>query len=334
MSINPVSISLLGPPQVEGHVPRQVMIAEDDPMFRKILQSWLREWGYKVTVVEDGAQAWESLQQEPSPELLILDWVMPEVNGLELCRRIRERGGSPYQYIMLVTGKDAKQDIVTGFDAGADDYITKPIDRDELQARLRVGNRILSLQRGLIAAREEVAFQATHDLLTGIWNRRAVLDWMHRECQRANRAHDSVAVLMLDVDHFKTINDTYGHLAGDQILRDVANRLMQNVRSFDIVGRYGGEEFLIVLPGCDESQILQSADRLRAAISSEPMSFDTVNVAITASIGATVVPAHFDATQTEILLAADKALYDAKNNGRNRVAVMSLQNPAKNGQVV
>jgi len=334
MSINRVSIAQPGPPQAEDHPPRQVMIAEDDPMFRRILQSWLREWGYEVTVVEDGAQAWESLQQEPSPELLILDWVMPEVNGPELCRRVRERRGSPYQYIMLVTGKDAKQDIVTGFDAGADDYITKPLDRDELQARLRVGNRILSLQRGLIAAREEVAFQATHDLLTGIWNRRAVLDCMYRECQRASRAHDSLAVLMLDVDHFKRINDTYGHLAGDEILRDVANRLVQNVRSFDIVGRYGGEEFLVVLPGCDDTQVHASADRLRAAIASEPMAFDNVNVAITASIGAAVVPADLDAAQTEILLAADKALYEAKHNGRNRVAVAPLRNAGKNGLIV
>ncbi len=334
MSINPVSIAQPAPPPAEELAPRRVMIAEDDPMFRRILQAWLREWGYQVTVVEDGAQAWESLQQEPSPELLILDWVMPEVNGLELCRRVRERGGSPYQYIMLVTGNDAKQDIVTGFDAGADDYITKPIDRDELQARLCVGNRILSLQRSLIAAREEVAFQATHDLLTGIWNRRAVLDSMDRECQRASRVHDSLAVLMLDVDHFKRINDTYGHLAGDEILRDVANRLVQNVRSFDIVGRYGGEEFLVVLPGCDDTEVQPSADRLREAIASEPMAFDSVNVAITISIGATVVPADMEASQTEILLAADKALYEAKNSGRNRVAVASLRNATKNGVVV
>ncbi len=334
MSIKPVSIKLPVSRTTQEHPPRRVMIAEDDPMFRRILQSWLREWGYQATVVEDGAQAWQSLQQEPSPELLILDWVMPEVNGLELCRRVRERGGSPYQYIILVTGKDAKQDIVTGFDAGADDYITKPIDRDELQARLCVGNRILSLQRSLIAAREEVAYQATHDLLTGIWNRRAVLDCMDRECQRASRAHDSLAVLMLDVDHFKKINDTYGHLAGDEVLLGIANRLVQSVRSFDIVGRYGGEEFLVVLPGCDDTQIYASADRVRAAIASEPMTFGSVKIAVTASIGATVVPAHLDASQTEILLAADKALYEAKNNGRDRVAVALLGSANKNGKAV
>ena len=326
MNINPMSTALPGPPSAEDPPSRHVMIAEDDPMFRRILQSWLREWGYQVTVVQDGAQAWEILQRESSPELLILDWVMPGVNGPELCRRVRERTGSPYQYIMLITGKDAKQDIVTGFDAGADDYITKPIDRSELQARLRVGNRILSLQRGLIAAREEVVYQATHDLLTGIWNRRAVLDFMRRECERVSRAQDSLALLMLDVDHFKRINDTYGHLTGDEILRDVANRLVDNVRPFDIVGRYGGEEFLVVLPGCDDTQIHPSADRLRAAVASEPMACDSVAVAITVSIGATVVPPGVDASQSEILLAADKALYEAKKSGRNRVQVATLRN--------
>ncbi len=312
---------------LQERVARQVLIAEDDAMFRKILQSWLHGWGYGVTVVEDGAQAWESLQRDPSPELLILDWVMPGVNGLEICRRIRERRGSPYQYIILVTGKDAKQDIVTGLDAGADDYVTKPIDREELQARLRVGNRILTLQRGLIAAREELAFQATHDILTGIWNRRAVLESMHRECERASRSHSALAVLMLDVDHFKRINDTYGHLTGDEVLREVANRIAQNVRPFDLVGRYGGEEFLIALPGCDETQINSSAERIRRAIESTPVLIENTRITITASIGATTMAAPLIPSQTELLVAADRALYQAKNDGRNRVSVILLGSP-------
>src|SRR6266851_9319301 len=168
-----------------GHV----LVADDDPMFRRILQAWLEGWGYRVIVAEDGAQAWSILQQEQPPELLILDWIMPEIDGTELCRRIREQQRSPYQYILLVTGKNDRQDVVRGLDAGADDYLTKPFERDELRARLRVGKRILALQDNLIHAREELRFQATHDVLTGLWNRGAVMELLNHELDRSKRAN-------------------------------------------------------------------------------------------------------------------------------------------------
>ncbi len=300
----------------------QVLIAEDDAMFRRILQSWLESWGYQVVVAEDGAEAWNILQQDHPPELLILDWIMPEIDGTELCRRIRERKRSPYQYILLVTGKDDRQDVVRGLEAGADDYLTKPFDRNEFQARLRVGRRILTLQHDLINARDELQFQATHDILTGVWNRGAVLDLLHRELERAARARTSTSVLMLDLDHFKKINDTYGHLTGDAVLREVANRITQSVRSYDLVGRYGGEEFLLVLAACGKSEIEQSADRIRLAIASTPILSVSSEIAVTASIGATVI-ADGGVTQEEILLTADKALYQSKNDGRNRVTILS-----------
>jgi len=236
--------------QVKDKSPRQILIAEDDVMFRRILQSWLESWGYQVTVVEDGAKAWSVLQQEHPPELLILDRLMPEVDGTELCRRIRARQNAPYQYILLITAKDQKQDVVSGLDAGADDYLIKPFDKDELRAHLRVGMRILSLQQDLITTREELRFQAMHDVLTGLWNRRAVLNLLGGELERGTRAQTSTGILILDLDYFKKINDTHGHLAGDVVLREVANRLTQSVRPYDHVGRYGGEEFLIVLPDC------------------------------------------------------------------------------------
>jgi two-component system cell cycle response regulator len=299
-----------------------VLIADDDPMFRRILQRWLETWGYRVIVAEDGAQAWSILQHERPPELVILDWVMPEIDGTELCRRIRERQQSPYQYILLATGKDDKRDVVTGLEAGADDYLTKPFDRNELRARLRVGRRILTLQQDLIGAREELRFQATHDVLTGIWNRGAALDLLVRELERAARAKTSTSVLMLDLDHFKKINDTFGHLTGDVVLREVANRIVRSVRSYDLVGRYGGEEFLVVLPACDKREVEQSANRIRLAIASAPILAASSEIPVTASIGATVVEGTAVALGKEALLAADKALYEAKNGGRNRVSLV------------
>lgn len=299
-----------------------VLIADDDPMFRRILQSWLDAWGYRVIVAEDGAQAWSILKHEQPPELLILDWVMPEIDGTELCRRIRERQRSPYQYILLATGKDDKQDVVRGLEAGADDYLTKPFDRNELRARLRVGRRILTLQQDLIGARDELRFQATHDLLTGIWNRGAVLDLLHRELERAARAKTATSVLMLDLDHFKKINDTHGHLTGDVVLREVANRIARSVRSYDLVGRYGGEEFLVVLPACDKAEVEQSANRIRSAIASAPILTASSEIPVTASIGATVIAGGDAASEKNALLAADKALYEAKNAGRNRVSLV------------
>jgi diguanylate cyclase (GGDEF)-like protein len=290
-------------------------------MFRRILQSWLERWGYKVIVAEDGAKAWSILQQEHPPELLILDWVMPEIDGTELCRRIRERQRSPYQYILLVTGKDDKQDVVGGLEAGADDYLTKPFDQNELRARLQVGRRILALQQDLINAREELRIQATHDALTGIWNRGAVLDLMHRELDRAARAETLTAVLMLDLDHFKNINDTHGHLTGDVVLREVAKRIAQSVRPYDLVGRYGGEEFLVVLPSSGITEIEQSANRIRCAIASTPILSASPEVRVTVSIGATLSSAGCR-SEKDLLLAADKALYQAKDGGRNRVIVL------------
>jgi diguanylate cyclase (GGDEF)-like protein len=298
----------------------RVLIAEDDAMSRKILQSWLENWGYKVTVAENGAIAWNILQREHPPELLILDWVMPEIDGVELCRRIRDKQHSPYQYILLVTARDAKQDVVRGLEAGADDYLKKPLDRNELRARLKVGERILTLQRDLIQAREDLRFQATHDALTGILNRRTILDLLHRELERAAREHSTTGLLMLDLDHFKRVNDTYGHLTGDVVLKEVTRRMSQAVRSYDMVARYGGEEFLIVLPGCNKDQIQECAERVRSAIASAPIMVHNSEIPVAVSIGATVAIGGVT-TETDVVAAADAALYEAKNSGRNRVVL-------------
>ncbi len=298
----------------------RVLIADDDVLYRKILQSWLEEWGYQVAVAENGARAWTILQQEHPPELLILDWVMPEVDGTELCRRVRARKGTLYEYILLVTGKNERQDVIKGLEAGADDYLTKPFDKNELRARLKVGKRILTLQHDLIRARENMRFHATHDALTGIWNRVTILESLHRELERASRSQSTTGILLLDLDHFKQVNDTYGHLTGDLVLKEVAQRINQAIRSYDLVARYGGEEFLIVLPGCDKDQIQECAERVRSAIASSPVIAYSSNISVTASIGAAVAIAGA-ATETDILTAADVALYQAKNSGRNRAVL-------------
>jgi diguanylate cyclase (GGDEF)-like protein len=315
--------TILQPVSTESvHSCNSILIAEDDAMSRKILQSWLENWGYRVTVAENGAMAWNILQREDSPELLILDWVMPEIDGIELCRKIRDRERSPYRYILLATARNEKQDLVRGLEAGADDYLTKPLERNELRARLRVGERILTLQRDLIQAREDLRFQATHDALTDIWNRGTILELLQRELERAARTQSSTGVLMLDLDHFKQVNDTYGHLSGDVVLREVAQRISQAVRSYDLVARYGGEEFLIVLPGCDKDQTQGCAERVRAAIASAPIVAHNSEIPVTVSIGAMIATGG-ETAEIEILAAADAALYQAKNSGRDRVILSS-----------
>ena len=287
-----------------------VLIAEDDSICSMILQTWLKTWGYRVVVAKNGIEAWDILQQEHSPELLILDWVMPGIDGLELCRRIRQRQQNAY--ILLVTANDKKREIVNGLEAGADDYLTKPFDSDELRARLRVGQRMLSLHQRL-------RFQATHDTLTGIWSRGATLDMLHRELERAARAQASTGVLMLDLDRFKNINDTRGHLGGDSVLKEVVRRIAQTVRTYDVVGRYGGEEFLIVLPGCNRDNIQETAERIRTTVAGSPIQVAESEIFATVSIGGAVAsPGKVSAK--EILAHADAALYRAKAAGRNCVA--------------
>jgi two-component system, cell cycle response regulator len=199
-------------------------------MVRRVLQRWLQQWNHDVIAVDNGAAAWEVLQQKQPPKRLILDWMMPEMDGLELCRRIRADQRSAYRYILLITAKDARQDLVSGFDAGADDYLTKPFDCDELRARLRVGERTLILQGDLIRARDALHFQATHDVLTGLCNRGTVFDVFVRELERSRRTRVPLAVLMLDLDHFKRINDNHGHLAGDAVLKEAVRSRKQCAR--------------------------------------------------------------------------------------------------------
>jgi two-component system, cell cycle response regulator len=318
--------------------PQRVLVAEDDPIFRRLLQNRLENWGYQVSIVQDGAEAWEVIQQADAPALLILDWMMPVIDGLELCRRIRKKQSDTYQYILLLTGKDEKQDLIDGLNAGADDYLTKPFDIGELRARLRAGRRILSLQQELIEAREALRFDATHDALTGLWSRGATLRLLGAEIQRGARTGEPTGILMVDLDHFKKVNDSFGHLTGDEVLQEAARRISQAVRSYDFVGRYGGEEFLAVLTNCTLQDLPIIAERVRSAVAEFPIRTKTAEVKATVSIGGVVTSNQ--AHDLEFLAAADSALYEAKRAGRNRLVIggceasLVLREAFKNSSVI
>jgi diguanylate cyclase (GGDEF)-like protein len=216
------------------------------------------------------------------------------------------------------------EDVVSGFEAGADDYFTKPFNAFELKARLGAGERILELQQELIAARDALKEQATHDPLTGLWNHGATIDILRNELSRAVRQGSPLTVTMADIDHFKRVNDTSGHLAGDEVLREVARRLRTAVRAYDSVGRYGGEEFLIVSPGCEGSAGISQAERLRRVISAKPVGVQDIVISVTLSLGvATLINMETKASVEQVLGAADRALYRAKLGGRNRVEAAS-----------
>jgi two-component system cell cycle response regulator len=297
------------------------LIAEDDPIFRRILESWFNRWDYSVTAVENGLDAWEILQREDAPQLAILDWMMPGMDGIELCRRIRSRNQGPYRYVLLLTAKDDKQDVVAGLEAGADDYLTKPFDVDELRARVRAGKRILDLQAALMRAQGDLQFEAAHDRLTAIWNRGAILDLLKGEMERTRRNDDSLGIIMVDIDFFKKVNDTYGHLVGDAVLQEVGHRLASGLRSYDSVGRYGGEEFLAVVPGCDLLNLEVAAERLRCRIADQAVETTAGPVPVTISLGLAAAQAIESKLidRERLLRSADEALYSAKAQGRNRV---------------
>ena len=221
----------------------KILIADDEVMSRRLLQKTMERAGYEVTAVENGRLAADELCKPNGPKLALLDWMMPELDGPGVCREVRKRQEHSYVYMVLLTSKEKKEDIVAGLKSGADDYLTKPFDAEELKARLRTGMRILDLEDRLVEAREEMRFQATHDALTSLWNRGMIMDLLGREIARTKREGKSAAILLGDLDHFKKVNDTYGHLAGDEVLKETARRLLSSVRSYDFVGRWGGKNF-------------------------------------------------------------------------------------------
>ena len=295
----------------------KILVADDDAVSRMIMERMLRQIGYEVTAAENGRDAIEKLLDNDGPRLALLDWMMPELDGPQVCHQLRTMHGHRYIYLILLTSKDSREDLVAGLDAGADDYLIKPCNPAELKARLRTGQRILRLEDTLVAAREDMRFRATHDALTSLWNRGRILEFLHSALQSS----ESTAILLCDIDHFKRINDVHGHLAGDAVLREVAARLRGAVRVDDAIGRYGGEEFLIVLNGCDARRLPERAEQIRRAVSDGGSIMDGVT-SISVSIGAIALGGDNVAMPVEAILnLTDTALYHAKGTGRNRVVI-------------
>lgn len=295
----------------------KILIADDDPTARQMLGAVSRRWGYEPCVVRDGDEAWAALQEPDAPRLILLDWMMPGMNGPTLCARLRETETLDPPYIIMLTARDATDDLVCGLDAGANDYIAKPYETDELQSRLKVGKRMLGLQEELNEAREALAYQASHDPLTGVFNRRAVLEALSAELCRAARQGSSVAVGLCDLDHFKRVNDTYGHAVGDDVLNAFARIVQSNLRPYDVIGRYGGEEFLLLATEESGAGSEELWERICACVAKELHINEDPKLRVTVSIG--VARTGLGGESDDLLLGADKALYVAKAKGRNRV---------------
>lgn len=296
----------------------KILIAEDDTGSRLVLGATLRSMGHAVTAVADGRSAWDAWQQGEYA-LLISDWMMPDMDGLELCRMVRAAPRLQYTYIIRLTALSGKGSYLEGMRAGADDLITKPFDEEHLAARLHVAERILALH-------ETLRFQAMHDHLTGLWNRGRIMENLQEELERAAQQGSCISVILADLDHFKRINDTYGHLSGDAVLQATACRMLHALRADDRIGRYGGEEFLIIAPGADRDNALSVAERIRHRVAEAPVQTSAGAISVTVSLGVAITRIGMRDDAVTLIAAADAALYRAKIE-RNRVEIAERGSP-------
>lgn len=294
-----------------------MLIAEDDKVIRKFIEKSTSSPDYNIFIAKDGDEALKILNGEEI-HIAILDWMLPGIEGIELCRLIRSESKSFYTYIILLTSKIEQDDLIEGFSAGADDYVKKPFNSLELEARIKTGKRIIDLQNQLLTTQEKLRVQATHDGLTKLLNRNSIIEIIEMEFERSERESSPMGMIMADIDHFKKINDTYGHQAGDMVLRKVSSTLKNLLRRYDRIGRYGGEEFLIFLPNCTEKKIEKIAERLRLGISKVKYKVNDKSFNVTLSIGF-AINGRMDIHSPEMMIfLADSALYEAKRSGRNK----------------
>ena len=298
----------------------KILIAEDDLTSSRILQKNIANWGYEAVLARSGEGAWLALQDQDL-RLSILDWMMPGMDGIEVCRKIRRRKKYKYTYIILLSAKDRKQDIIAGLSSGADDYMTKPVNFLELRARLQTGKRIIDLEDKLLVIQNQLKDIASRDSLTKIWNRSEIAKFLSEELERGQREKKPTGVVLLDVDHFKKINDFYGHAIGDQALLQVVSRLKRKIRKSDKIGRYGGDEIIIILPSCGLAEIKRIGDRLRLSVGKRGIKTDLDSVPVTVSAGCATSELPATASADKLIKVADGALLKAKAQGRNCVIV-------------
>jgi len=298
----------------------KLLVADDSRVSRMMLLAITKQWGYEVLLAEDGEQAWQIMQQDDAPQLLLLDWEMPKMNGIEVCERVIAKDPENPAYIVLLTSRTSSDDIVEGLSKGASDYLSKPFDSAELQVRLQVGKRMIELQQKLNTTLQNLTDLASHDALTGILNRRAIMEALPKEIKRIERQKQVLCIGMCDIDHFKQINDTYGHLAGDEVLKEVTNRMEASLRDHDLLGRYGGEEFLVITPVDNTKHGIIAYQRICQAVSARPIEIGDLSISITISCGVTdYSPDDDERNITKLIARADDALYQAKDAGRNQV---------------
>ncbi len=292
----------------------KILIAEDEPVSRRVLEATLQVWGYTVIIARNGQEAWEITRSPKAPNLIISDWMMPHMDGLQLCRQIRKMDKSGYIYFIILTAKGKKEDIITGLEAGADDFLVKPFDHEELKYRIRIGERIIRLEHRILEL-------ANTDSLTSMLNRRAFMERMEQEINRSGRDNSSLSFILSDIDHFKKVNDSYGHQVGDIVLQKFSNRLKTSIRPYDFIGRYGGEEFVVCLPGADENQAKFAAERIRKQVEEMEILLpdSSKSIRITTSFGVASFQVDSNNHLDDLIKRADDALYRAKNEGRNRV---------------
>lgn len=288
----------------------KVLVVDDNRLNTMLLEQILEDEDYEVDILVSGERVVE-VSKESKPDAILLDIMMPGIDGFEVCRLLKEEPETKDIPVIMVTAKTEGEDLNKAFELGAFDYIKKPIDEVEVIARLKSALKYRSQQKNL----EEMAMK---DGLTGLYNHKLIIELFNKECDKASRREESMAFVMLDIDFFKNVNDTFGHGAGDDVLKELADILENNIREGDIVGRYGGEEFCIVIPNTTENEVYKICERIRKAVEEHIFKTDEADIEITISIGACIKHPDNTLDCKEVITTADKALYIAKNSGRNK----------------